>query len=496
MAAVIGRPGRNLRPDQAGAYIAGYTIFNDWSARDLQMAEMALGLGTCKGKDFANTLGPWIVTADELEPYRTSGDRLDLDLRATVNGHELGSGDTLANMAWSFEELVSYASRGTWVRAGDVLGSGTCGNGCLFELWGRQGPDVHPPLGPGDTVALTVEGIGTLTNTVVAGDDPVALPTARPGRLRERACGMTRIDAHAHVLPDAYVELLGGVPALPAPLDGLQATMERHDIDAAVISTGPPGAFVGDVGQARELARAANEGIAQIVRDAPHRFAGLATLPLPDVGAAVAEVAQAFDQLELDGVMLLSHTAGTYLGDPILDPVLAELDRRGAYVFVHPTLPPYAPPIAHHPVWLYEFPFETVRAITSLIYGGALERYPNIRWQFSHLGGAAPFLAHRIASLADREPGAALAAPAGALEYLRRLYYDTGLSNHAPGLAATCEITDLDHVVFGTDWPYAALPAGGGDPAPGLDVLGERGRAAVDAGNVGALVPRLVGAPA
>jgi 2-keto-4-pentenoate hydratase/2-oxohepta-3-ene-1,7-dioic acid hydratase in catechol pathway len=187
VAAVIGRPGRNLRPDQAGACIAGYTIFNDWSARDLQMAEMALGLGTCKGKDFANTLGPWIVTADELEPYRTSGDRLDLDLRATVNGHELGSGDTLANMAWSFEELVSYASRGTWVRAGDVLGSGTCGNGCLFELWGRQGPDVHPPLGPGDTVALTVEGIGTLTNTVVAGDDPVALPTARPGRLRERA---------------------------------------------------------------------------------------------------------------------------------------------------------------------------------------------------------------------------------------------------------------------------------------------------------------------
>ena len=111
-------------------------------------------------------------------------------------------------------------------------------------------------------------------------------------------------------------------------------------------------------------------------------------------------------------------------------------------------------------------------------------------------GRANPELAHRIASLADREPGAALAAPAGALEYLRRLYYDTGLSNHAPGLAATCEITDLDHVVFGTDWPYAALPAGGGDPAPGLDVLGERGRAAVEAGNIGALVPRLVGAPA
>jgi 2-keto-4-pentenoate hydratase/2-oxohepta-3-ene-1,7-dioic acid hydratase in catechol pathway len=185
VAAVIGRPGTNLRPENAGAHIAGYTIFNDWSARDLQMAEMRLGLGVLKGKDFANTLGPWIVTADELEQYRV-GDRLDLDLRASINDSELGD-DTLANMAWSFEELVSYASRGTWVRPGDVLGSGTCGAGCLMELWGRHGRDGYPPLKPGDTVSLTVQGIGTLTNTVVAGADPIPLPKARPGRLRARA---------------------------------------------------------------------------------------------------------------------------------------------------------------------------------------------------------------------------------------------------------------------------------------------------------------------
>lgn len=184
VAAVIGRPGRDLTPEEAGAHIAGYTIFNDWSARDLQMAEMKLGLGTCKGKDFANTLGPWIVTADELEAHR-DGDRLDLDMRAEVNGEALGD-DTLANMAWSFEEMVAYASRGTWVRPGDVLGSGTCGSGCLLELWGRQGRDSWPPLGPGDVVSLHVEGIGTLVNTVVAGADPVALPAARPGRRRSR----------------------------------------------------------------------------------------------------------------------------------------------------------------------------------------------------------------------------------------------------------------------------------------------------------------------
>jgi len=90
-------------------------------------------------------------------------------------------------MAWSFEELVSYASRGTWVRTGDILGSGTCGGGCLLEMWGRYGRDGYPPLGPGDTVTLSVQGIGTLSNTVVAGPDPIPLPPARPGRLRSRA---------------------------------------------------------------------------------------------------------------------------------------------------------------------------------------------------------------------------------------------------------------------------------------------------------------------
>ena len=183
--AVIGRSGRDLAPGEAPEYIAGYTIFNDWSARDLQMAEMKLGLGMCKGKDFANTLGPWIVTADELERY-VDGDRLGLELRAEVNGSALGT-DTLANMAWSFAELVSYASRGTWVRPGDVLGSGTCGNGCLLELWGRRGRDFHPPLGPGDVVSLHVEGIGTLTNTVIAGVEPHDLPPARSGRRAPRS---------------------------------------------------------------------------------------------------------------------------------------------------------------------------------------------------------------------------------------------------------------------------------------------------------------------
>ena len=178
-----------MRPEEAGAYIAGYTIFNDWSARDLQLAEMALGLGTCKGKDFANTLGPWIVTADELEPYR-SGDRLDLDLRAKVNGRGLGD-DTLANMAWSFEELhllrVARDVGPAWRRAR----LGHLRRRLPVRACGRHGSDAHPPLGPGDTVELTVEGIGTLTNTVVAGVDPGAAARGPPGPASRPGDGMS-----------------------------------------------------------------------------------------------------------------------------------------------------------------------------------------------------------------------------------------------------------------------------------------------------------------
>jgi 2-keto-4-pentenoate hydratase/2-oxohepta-3-ene-1,7-dioic acid hydratase in catechol pathway len=178
VAVVMGRTARDVSPEEAGTYIAGYTIMNDWSARDIQGREMQVGLGPSKGKDFATTIGPWITTADELEPYR-EGDRLDLAMSVSVNGVEVGA-DSAKNLSWSFEELVSHASRGAIVGKADVLASGTCGTGALAEAWARSGLHTPPPLKVGDVVTLTVAGLGTITNTITETVSPgIRVPRAR-----------------------------------------------------------------------------------------------------------------------------------------------------------------------------------------------------------------------------------------------------------------------------------------------------------------------------
>src|SRR5271170_6365400 len=180
---VYGAYGRNLSTDEAAAGIVGYTIFNDWSARDIQRLEGQLPFGFFKGKDGAHTLGPYLVTADEVEPYRTADGFLDLTMRAWINGDLLGE-DSLANMAFTFEELISFASRGSWVAPGDLLASGTCQRGCLTEIWGRAGERVPPPLVPGDIVSCEVEGRGVVTNRVVVPDPCPPIPAARRGQPR------------------------------------------------------------------------------------------------------------------------------------------------------------------------------------------------------------------------------------------------------------------------------------------------------------------------
>lgn len=181
---VEGSDGRNLGVDAARAHIFGYTIMNDWSARDLQAREMKVRLGPAKGKDFGMTLGPWIVTADELERFIDDDGFLALHAEVFVNDVLVGH-DLTSNAGWPFPEFVAYAARNSRVVAGDVLGSGTVGNGgCLGELWGRNGALTPPPLATGDVVRMSIEGIGELVNTVGPMVEAPALP---PARLRPRS---------------------------------------------------------------------------------------------------------------------------------------------------------------------------------------------------------------------------------------------------------------------------------------------------------------------
>ena len=170
-AAVIGRGGRNISTSDADGYIAGFMIMNDLSARVLQMQEMKLNLGPAKGKDFGSTFGPWLVTKDELESYKQSspdGDRYDLKMKAIVNDIQV-SKDTLANMTWTFAQIIERVSYGVDIFPGDVIGSGTCGTGCFLELNGSKITD-NQWLNPGDTISLEIEGLGTLKNKIVLRD--------------------------------------------------------------------------------------------------------------------------------------------------------------------------------------------------------------------------------------------------------------------------------------------------------------------------------------
>jgi 2-keto-4-pentenoate hydratase/2-oxohepta-3-ene-1,7-dioic acid hydratase in catechol pathway len=169
---VIGRDGFNLDPKNAADHVVGFCLFNDWSARDVQRNEMEMRLGPAKGKDTATTLGPWLVTKDEIEPWRRQNG-YDLEMVVSVNGREYGR-DKWSNAFWAIGEIIAYASRGTKVGAGDVLGTGTCGNGCLAELRARDAGG-YPWLTVGDEIVYEVEHLGRVANRIIAGPPLIPL---------------------------------------------------------------------------------------------------------------------------------------------------------------------------------------------------------------------------------------------------------------------------------------------------------------------------------
>ncbi|SRR5258707_90301 len=164
IACVIGRAGKDIAVDEAAGYIAGYTIMNDWSARDFQRLDMKLQLGPGKGKDFATSFGPWLVTPDELAGRRTgngASERYDMTMLARVDGQEISRGN-FKQIYYSFPQIIARASHNARLRPGDIIGSGTVGTGCLLEI----GTGVHPWFQPGETIELEIDGIGVLRNRI------------------------------------------------------------------------------------------------------------------------------------------------------------------------------------------------------------------------------------------------------------------------------------------------------------------------------------------
>jgi 6-methylsalicylate decarboxylase len=270
------------------------------------------------------------------------------------------------------------------------------------------------------------------------------------------------VDLHQHVIPDFYWQAsneggnaAGGITPPRWSIDGAIAYLDEAKIDLAVQSISTPGVHFGDDAAARTLARRVNEYLAELKRDRPDRFGGFAALPLPDVDGALVELEYALDELGLDGVLLMTNAGDRYLGDGHFDPVFAELHRRAAVVFVHPTASP--DPIAHTlglPDTLLDYPVDTSRAIAKLHYSNTFVRTPDIRYVFVHAGGTIPFLAARFAIVDAMNviPGA---EERGAFaDTLGRLYWDTASAFTDPVLHLLRSVTGLENVIFGTDYPY------------------------------------------
>lgn len=268
------------------------------------------------------------------------------------------------------------------------------------------------------------------------------------------------IDVHHHILPPQFIaeqrdEILYFARD-PAVLDWTPArALEQLDlfgIDTAYVSLGVPGA------PDRSLARRCNDYSADLKRDHPGRFGVFASLPLPDVDASLSELEYAFDQLGADGIGLLSNYEGRHLGDPLFAPLLEELDRRGAVVHVHPISPPSCrDALPGYPDPFLEFPFDTTRVVTSLLYAGAFTRWPRISFIFSHGGGAVPMLSQRIVALAQMTES--LADP---LSQLSRIHVDAVTTTSAPAFAAVSSLLGRERVLFGSDYPYVPIAATAG----------------------------------
>jgi predicted TIM-barrel fold metal-dependent hydrolase len=305
-----------------------------------------------------------------------------------------------------------------------------------------------------------------------------------------------RIDVHHHASPPAWLNVVRGrIDPLATnwTVEKSLADMDRAGVATSIVSVTTPGIVIDgmDVASARRLARESNEWQARLVRDHPGRFGFFAALPMRDTEGALAEIAYAMDVLKADGIGLLTSYGDKWLGDPSFFPIMEELNRRQLVVYTHPTaanccgnLQPGVQPV------MIEFGTDTTRAIASILFTGNAQRFPNIRWIFSHAGGTMPFLIERFVRNPILVPSQAPMFPQGVLPVLQRFYYDTAQVSNPSAMSALTKIIPNSQIVYGSDFPYRTAF----DHVKGIrdtGIFDEATLAMIERGTAMRLMPRL-----
>jgi predicted TIM-barrel fold metal-dependent hydrolase len=315
-----------------------------------------------------------------------------------------------------------------------------------------------------------------------------ASAASRPARAQ---AAKPRIDVHHHYLAPAQREAFQKVRAAGLPDWSVQKSLEDMDkggVQTSVVSSVQPGVWFGETEPARKLAREVNDYGANMVRDHKGRFGLFAAIPLPDPEGSLKEIEYALDTLKADGIGLFTSYKDKYLGDPAFAPVLEELNRRKAVVYVHPVTPGCCGAVVKGlPPSVIEYATDTTRTVSSLIFGeaGSAFRFPDIRWIWSHSGGTLPFLTGRLVRLAGERKDARM--PDGPLPILRKYFYEVAQGNTPGQLAALMKLVDVSQVLFGSDFPYRDAQ----EAADGLRDyrFSAADAAAIDRGNAMKLMP-------
>lgn len=349
---------------------------------------------------------------------------------------------------------------------------------------------------------------GVLLAGSAAADAQPADRAKEQGPAPKKSAG--RVDVQFHYAPKFYtdrVKEVGGhittdAWSVPAALD----YMDRYQVATGIMSVSTPSVLFVDPAEGVTLARKLNDSAAQIARDHPGRFGNFATLPMLDVAATLKEIDYCFDVLKMEGVCMMSNIGGLYPGHPSFAPIFDALNHRKAVIFIHPHDPAYYNKGVVKMAQVVEWPFDTSRAAIDLMYSGTIKRCPDIKIILAHAGGALPMVARRVEEMAfvysQKAPPTAATPNAGpmakqgmddTIASIAKFYYDLAISAHDNAIGALREVSDMNHVLFACDWPFAP------DPAVRMNVAGfeqlkisDVERYAIERGNAERLFPALV----